>query len=474
MSGWEMENGLMFPVPESDCQSAGSCSDSQFTSQGDCETGSGTWVSAGLTWTAQILSDAHDPEFSISPITNPLSDCLMADAVDMILGQNPTLMSDIILDAVEPELDVLPNTIESNFNNIIDELTLSQSVDLMGTDMDVLFFPTTVMVDTAGVVVGFGSKVSVPIDDSCVDVSAFAAPSEVDWPSFDGQIFGSQFNYDSAIYIGRHFVEQALYGAWASGSMCIDVAQESGLDLTGEFTAAFFGEQINTLVGQQPVELAISPMTPFAISFSNDQPPISIIMDDLVLNGYADVMGRRTRLLQVNIDSEIELHLELSENSLYPDIPLTTDDFFLEEDYHEIFSPGYSEGVPALLDIALGTILQEDMFPIVHLPLIIGMELDTIIWEHDDDQEWLGAFAMLNTDNIQEFPITGCSASDLGCNGGGPQIDIDIDVDEVLGCNDVEVGCEGGCAQQGEIRLPAGRILGMVMIFVMGMLRRRE
>ena len=53
-----------------------------------------------------FVANALDPEFTITPITNPLDDCIISDAVDTILGQNPTFMSDVIVDAIMPELDL--------------------------------------------------------------------------------------------------------------------------------------------------------------------------------------------------------------------------------------------------------------------------------------------------------------------------------------------------------------------------------
>jgi hypothetical protein len=279
-------------------------------------------------------------------------------------------------------------------------------------------------------------------------------------------------HYDAGLFFSRHFIENALYAAWASDSLCIDVGQLSGLSLTGEFTSSFFGEEMNELIGAQSVELTLRPLSPFTVLFSDDQPPFSLIMDDFALEGFGPVLHRRSRLLQVNLDSEIGIWMNLEGNSLYPELPLTQEDFFVQEAYSEILSAGYSEGVPSLIELALSSVLPEDAMPILHLPVVLGLELDTIIWDHDQDQDWLGAFVLFNTDEIEAMPISGCSASDLGCDSGGPQVD--IDVDELLGCNDVQVGCEGGCAHQKGLRLPFGRIFGGLMICCMAIVRRRD
>ena len=55
-----------------------------------------------------------DPVFEISELGNPVDNCLVADAVDTILGQNPALISDLIRDAIEPELTGLGATVEES------------------------------------------------------------------------------------------------------------------------------------------------------------------------------------------------------------------------------------------------------------------------------------------------------------------------------------------------------------------------
>ena len=119
------------------------------------------------------------------------------------------------------------------------------------------------------------------------------------------------------------------------------------------------------------------------------------------------------------------------------------------------------------------------LLPAVTVPSVFGVELDALLWQPDVNQDWLGGYLLLNTDNIQPFEVPSCSASDLGCDGGGPSIDIDIE--EVLGCgsSDLSAGCEGGCSstpQSGRwvIRLPAGRLLLFGMIVGGVVLRRRE
>lgn len=421
-----------------------------------------------------FVTSVDGPVFEIANITSPISDCLLSDAVDTLLGQDPALISNIISDLLVDELDSIPQSVESSLNNVIDDFTINQTVDLLGEGLDVLLEPTAVYLDENGVVFGFASELSLDVQESCIDPTQFDPPEEVPWPEFNGKVFDSEMNYDAGLFLGRHFLDQMFYAVWASGVMCIDVSEQAGLDLTGEFASGFFGEDLGELVGSEVVELKMVPSAPLTVLFSDDQPPISIVIDDFAMIGYGAVEQRRTRLFQVDTNSELGIDIRLQDNSLILNAPVDIERFVFEEAYHEILPVGYSEGVPELMDLALGSVLTDDMLPTIHLPVILGMEMDAIVWQPDENQDWLGAHIMFTTENIERYPLTGCSASDLGCGSSGPVIDVDID--GMLGCHDVEVGCEGGgCSQQGgRIRLPAGRVMGLCTFVLVCILRRRE
>ena len=421
-----------------------------------------------------LVTDVGDPVFELANITNPISGCLVSDAVDTLLGQEPSLISDQVSEMIEAELDTIPPTVASALNDVIDELTINQAVDILGQDLDVLLEPTTVYLDENGIVFGFGSSLSLEAEESCIDPNLHAPPEEVPWPEFDGKVFDSEMDYDAGIFLGRHFLDQIFYAVWASGVMCIDVSEQAGLNFTGDLAAGFFGEEVGALVGSETMDLQIVPAAPLSALFSDDQPPLSIVLDELALVGSGVVEQRQVRLLQVDTSAELGVYIELQENSLILDAPIDIERFTFDESYHEVISPGYSGGVPGLFDLAVGAVLPEDLLPTIYLPEILGMEVEAIIWQPDIDQEWLGAHVLFTTENIEPYPLQGCSSSSFGCDSPGPMIDVDID--EIMGCNDVQVGCEGGgCSQQGgKIRLPAGRILGVLTFALVCILRRRE
>ena len=421
----------------------------------------------------EFVVNVDQPVFEITNITNPISDCLVSDAVDTLLGQDPALVSNAIADIMVGELDHIPFAVESSLNNTIQDLSIHQTVDLLGQGLDVQLAPTIVELNDNGVIVGFGSVLTIDVEETCVDINSFEAPEEVPWPIFDGKVFDSDMEYDAGLFLGRHFLDQFFYAVWASGAMCLDVSEQTGLALTGELASGLFSEELGDLLGEEALDLRMVASAPFVTMFSDDQPPLSVVVDEVALIGYGPIDQRLSRLLQVDINSELGVSIELEGNALTLELPLDAEQFFFQESYHEILSSGYSAGVPSLIDLALGSFIPDDALPKIILPVALGLEVDAIVWQPDQDQEWLGAHIILTTENIEAFPLSGCSASDIGCGSSGPVIDIELD--EVLGCNDLQFGCEGGsCSQGGTVRLPAGRILGIFSMALVCLLRRRE
>ena len=423
-----------------------------------------------------LVIEAEEPMFELAPLTNPLTDCVLADGMDTVLGQDPYVFSNLLEETIEPELDVIPEIIQDNLTDVLETLVVNENVDLLGSDLSILLEPSEVTVDVSGILMGFGADISVPTSNQCVDTTEWLPPEDNSWPEFTGEMFVTGMRYDAGVFVGQHFVNQILYAVWASEALCIDVSSFTGLEFTGELASGFLGEDLALLMGENPVALTLESRRPLNVEFSDDQPPLRIAVEGLALQTRGEVLDREVLLQSVELGADLGLYMDLSENRLTIDVPIDSQEFFYLEEYFEMLPQGYSADVPNLIDLALGSVLTEDMFPTLILPKILGMELDTIIWQPSEDGAWLGGHVILDVDNIQTSQITGCSADSLGCEGGGPTIDIDIN--NILGCDDTTVGCEGGCSQgtNGDltIRLPAGRVFGAIWIVSMVAIRRRE
>ena len=133
------------------------------------------------------------------------------------------------MDAVEPELDVVPQTIEDNLSDVLETLVVSEQVDLLGKELSVLLEPSDVRVDESGIVMGFGAR-HLDSRSQCVDTTQWLPPEDNDSQVFSGEMFVTGLRYDIGVYVGQHFMNQVLYAVWASEALCLDVSSFTGLD----------------------------------------------------------------------------------------------------------------------------------------------------------------------------------------------------------------------------------------------------
>ena len=94
-----------------------------------------------------------------------------------------------------------------------------------------------------------------------------------------------------------------------------------------------------------------------------------------MLQTRGELLDRESLLQSVEMGADLGIYFDLQNSRLTMDVPIESQDFFYAEEYFEIFSEGYSAGVPNLIDLALGSVITEDMFPTLILPKILGIDL---------------------------------------------------------------------------------------------------
>ena len=418
----------------------------------------------------QLDVSSQDPIFNLSPIPSPIENCLLADAIGTILGQNDHFISDLIVQEIEPTLQDLPQDIESSLENALSGLEFSTQTELLTAQLNIDLFPTRIQTENNGLTVGLGATTSVNQGNSCIDISNTPPPTEVAWPEFNGIAIDSDLQYDAGFFIGRHFIDQVLYLGWASGALCIDVADLTGLSLTGDAVGGFFGQETAQLLGNTPVQMFLAPNTPPQTIFYDDQPPIIVMLNDFELNLHGIIEERTTRILAIDVDAQIDIFADLVGNQIALNLPLTENSFWISESYSEFLSAGYSEGVPSLFQLALNSFAPE--LPSITIPTVLGVEISNLIWYPSNNQNWQVGYIFINTDNVAPIPIAGCSADILGCGTEGPTIDLDFDT--LVGCNELSQGCdESSCSQGGPIKIPAGRIFALMLVTIGFIIRRK-
>ena len=368
----------------------------------------------------ELEAQSSEVSLSIAPIANPLSDCLLSDVVETILGQQPTLINDLILEELQQEVEDFPQDIEDSLSAITDDLFFDSSVDVLGTNVEVELFPSTIQVDEYGVWIGLGGRVHTEIpSSSCADTQSYLPSEESLWPSFTGQALASSLMYDAGLFTSRSFANNILYSMWATGGLCIDVAELSGLTLNGELAGNFFSPEVSDFIQDNPVDLQLNMLAPPEIRISDDQPPFSVDISQGALSLASIVDHRKSRILEVDLSAQIGAYVELEDNKLVFDLPLSTDDFILEESYSEFIPNGYSDGVPNLLELALSNFSYDT--PSYILPTRLKLNWGALVWEPSTDQEWQAGYVFFDTQEVTPVQVPSCGVSDFGC-GGGPLV----------------------------------------------------
>ena len=305
----------------------------------------------------------------------------------------------------------------------------------------------------------FRADISVPTVNQCVDTSAWVPPEDNDWPVFSGEMFVTGLRYDIGIFVGQHFVNQVLYAVWASEALCLDVSEFTGLDFTGDFASGFFGEQIGAVIGDKPVSIVLESRNPLNVEFSDDQPPIRIAADGLVLQTRGELLDRESLLQSVEMGADLGFYFDLQNSRLTMDVPHRVSRFLYAEEYFEIFSEGYSAGVPNLIDWHWVRNHRRYVSD-VDSPKILGSNLAISFGNHlQTALGWADTSSWMWT--IYSPPRLPVAWRLLGRNGGPT---IDIDIDNIFGCDDTTIGCKAGAHKRTTGRLhfacPAGRVFG--------------
>lgn len=396
----------------------------------------------------EVVVAATDPVVTISPILSPLSDCSLASAFNSIIYQNPTFLSDLLLDLLQPELAGLGATLEDTVAGAVGGLVIETELDLLGVTASVAVEPTLLTVDERGIVLGLGGGVVPDALSSCVDSSAGAVLSEEGgWPDFGNTAAGSSLPHDAAVWVGADFADQALYNLWAAGLLCIDAqafAADLGVTLNAEIVDGLVGGGFVDLYGEgAPVELLVVPRTPPTVRLGDDQPPLTIDPGDLALELWSELEQRKVRVFSANLEVQPGVDVYLNDaGALTVDLLFSIDDLRLVEAYSETLDPGWSDGLFGLLDTLVPGLLPANPLLDVALPAPLGIGIGPLTWLTDDAGDWLGGFLLVDTSTVTPLELPGCSLDGIGCDGG---VEVDLDLDALLGCDadSAGLGCSG-------------------------------
>lgn len=428
---------------------------------------------------------ASDPQIALSPIGNPLSDCLLADAIGTLLHQNDAAISDLLLSFVEPELAGLGAELETSIEDALGALLIETSLSLGEGELALALEPSAIRVDEAGLLLGFSASSTPSVLSACVPASEGATIAGATWPTLDNTAWDTSLGYDAALLVNKDFVDALLWGVWQSGALCIDVA-ELGIPLDTGLFSNLFGESFAALfdpADPQPLGIVTAPLSPPVAAWDDDGAPVRVVVNDLGLDFSAVLDERQTRLFQVAVAAQIGLDPNLDRAQLAPELVIDPALITFSEPYNELVDPGFSAGLADFIPTVLASVLPDDLLPVVSIPSVLGIGVETVFWLPDAEGQWLGGFILLDTEEVQPIEVAGCSGGSFGCDGfegGGDPFDFEsaLGCSEdggLAGCEDLDSGCaDSGCAVHRRPAWPLGRAGLVVFAGVLTLLRRRE
>lgn len=416
---------------------------------------------------------ATDPVVEISPMGNPLSNCTPASAMGTLLGQDEGFLSELILSFVQPELEGISESLEAALEDTFDQLTVSTSVSVGDTPIELTFYPSLVQLDEAGLVLGMGAEIGVENPSDCVAWQDGFEAMDSGWPSFTEKAAGTQLGYHSGLFVGRDFVDHILLAFWSSGALCLQVSDLNGAPLSAGLLENVWGEQLAAVLDPNAAaSLTVIPRNRPSVRFSDDDPVINLQLDDLALEMVTELDYRPTRIFEAGVTGDVGLSIDLRTEGLSLDLVFGAASLDFRDNWSKLAEPGYSEVVSELAQAAIATLLPEDLLPQVTLPYLLGLELDAVVWLPTPDDAWQGAYVLLDTSNVQPIPLEGCSVDSVGCDGSTT---FEFDLESALGCDSGEqLGCSDSGGACTVVPVPLGRLLPLSLVLLGLMVRRRS
>jgi MYXO-CTERM domain-containing protein len=348
------------------------------------------------------------------------------------------------------------------------------------SEVGLVLEPSLVQASAEGLVIGFTSVVVPGETADCVDLAYETEISTADWPMFSETADGSTLAYDIGFFIGRSFVDEVLQEIWAAGGLCMEVADLSGVPLGTSLMSGFVGDEFAALFPDNEASvLSIVPTAPPTIGFEDDGAPLRLLLDNLGMVYYAGLDHRMAGIFEVGITVEAGLDISLTSEELATALVLDPTAMDFEERWSELLGPGYSDGLADNLPSLVEAILPEDLLPTMAMPSILGIEIDTVIWQPTTDGEWQAGYLMLDTSKVEAIEISGCGIDALGCGGESSGVEFDLgealgcSSDDALGCDEASSDCSSGCSASGRLSIPFARF-GLLGLLGLGVLRRRR
>lgn len=393
------------------------------------------------------------------------SGCFLGDfieAVDDVLdffGVNGGLAG-LLLDVVDPiiadQLNALLPEFETLLEDAFAQATITQEIDLLGNPLVVSIYPDAFDISPEGLRLELAGSFDGGPADPCVSAfdDGLSLQTFRDYPLIGEGIAG--LTHHAGIFANDDFINQAMYAVWRAGLLCqtissdqspVDLPLPINTSLLGILAGGAFNDLFPTssdlIIDTRPVQ------PPVAVT--DGLSAIEIGVEQLGLDFYAELDGRMTRVVGLDLEADAAVDLEFDGKSGLLDVLIDFEpaDIGAEVVYNDLkpdanqdVEDGFNGLVQQLVAPLLGDLLGGINFP---LPAIEGLGLtDLVVGGAGPGRDFLGIFAQIGT-------------VEYGADGAG--------------CSDTGDGCEGGCSNGSG---PSRVMMIVIPLLVAGLRRRRD
>lgn len=300
------------------------------------------------------------------------------------------------------------------------------------------------------------------------------------------------------VLLGDELPNQALYAAWASGLLCLEVDSLGDDPLTAGMLGLLLPvearEPLAELLGTAPIVVRTVPNQVPRLRFDG---PHDLLIEarELDLEFWSTIDHREVRLWAVTIDVVIRADLGLDPTgALAVSVDVVDSELAPSLTYGEIepeLGQTLAENFDALVDLALGAVAGDFLGDrTLALPTFGGQGLVKLYITPDGDQlDFLSLDAAIGPsdggvgtgcDDAGCADLGGCAGDDLGCAGEAGACDATTLLLE-LGCSGTasdapDQGCSGrlveGACSVGTLRVPTSATLPLVLLLLARRRRR--
>ena len=364
------------------------------------------------------------------------ADWIGIDAVELILEElEPTLRAQV--DQLTEDLEV---TIEETWS----QLTLTQTLDLLGSPMDVSVWPEDFFLVDDGLRLELGGTFSSgETPHPCVSRfdSGFSLAT---LPSSDPRHPGlgaipPGIAPGLAALVNDDWLNQATYAAWRAGLLCQEISDgnspvELPIPINTTLLSLMAAGQFNALFPTaSPLVLKTRPEAPPTVTTAGEH-AADVTIDRLGLDFMAELDGRLTRVVGLDLDANVGLDLAFdgANGVLGVDVDFQPSDIVATVAFNDLVpeaSAAVQTGFSTIAEQLMGPLLDQALgalsFPI---PALQGLGLTSaniaaIGASHPEDPSWgpdyLGVYGTIGPVPYGDPAASGCD-TDLtgGCSEG--------------------------------------------------------